>query len=416
MDTPDTVTPSVHTERLRWFHEARYGMFIHWGAYSVGGRGEWVMNRERITLEEYTRQFVDRFHAEQFDPDAWAQLAREAGMGYLVLTARHHDGFALWDTATRDFNSVRMGPKRDLVREYIEAVRRGGLKVGLYYSVADWTHPDYPDAFARDWPTSWPDEAARRRFVEYYRAQLRELMTEYGTIDLLWYDGCIPDPLEGAQTNAMVRSLQPGILINSRNGEQIEDFVNCEQAIRPPKEDVAWEACMTLNTNWGYHAGDDQWKSPREVVRMLLECARHGGNLLLNVGPRGDGTIPQPPQDILREVGRWLQRNGEFLPNSERSPFSWVKFGNMTVRGQTVYLHVLQHAGSDLCCAEIANRVVAVRLVGDDTPLDYRQDGPRLFVHGLPERSPDAVGLCVAAEVEGTPTAVTPQATFWIPG
>ena len=158
------------TDRVAWFNEARYGMFIHWGAYSVAARGEWVMNRERIPLDEYTHRYVDRFAAERYDPAAWAQLARAAGMGYVVLTARHHDGFALWDTQTRPFNAAKLGPKRDLVRPFVQAVRDAGLRVGLYYSVADWTHPDYPGPFERDWPTGWRDQAARRRFA---RLELR---------------------------------------------------------------------------------------------------------------------------------------------------------------------------------------------------------------------------------------------------
>ncbi len=410
--TPAQASPAP----LQWFHQARYGMFIHWGPYSVAGRGEWVMNRERIPLEEYARLYVDPFRAENFNPDAWVELARQAGMGYMVLTTRHHDGFALWDTATRDFNAARRGPRRDLVAAFVQAVRRGGLKVGLYYSVADWTHPDYPSAFERDWPQQWPREEARQRFIAYYRAQLQELLTRYGPIDILWYDGCIPQPLDGAATNAMVRRLQPGILINSRNGPQIEDIVNSEQAIRPPKEDIPWEACMTLNNNWGYHAGDEAWKPAQAVIQMLTETARHGGNLLLNIGPRGDGTIPEPSARILRQAGAWLKRYGEFLPHSGRSPFSWNNFGNVTVRGRTVYLHVLHSTGASLCYAEIANHVLTVRLVGDNRPLPFHQVGPRLMVEGLPQPFPDPIGISIAVEVEGDPRPVTPQTSFWIPG
>jgi alpha-L-fucosidase len=397
-----------------WFNQARYGMFIHWGAYSVAARGEWVMNRERIPLDEYRRLYVDRFTAEHFDPEQWVALAKAAGMKYMVLTTRHHDGFALWDTATRDFNSAKMGPKRDLVRQYVEAVRRGGLKVGLYYSGADWTHPDYPGAFERDWPTGWPDETQRKRFIEYYRQQVRELMTSYGKIDILWYDGCIPKPLDGDATNAMVRQLQPHILINSRLGKQ--DIVNSEQAIVPPKDpNVLWEACMTLNDNWGYHAGDQNWKTPRQVVRMLAETAKGGGNLLLNVGPRGDGTIPEPSQEILRTVGGWLKCNGEFLAGSQRSPFTWSTSGMVTVKGSTVYLHLLHSPGREFCYAEIKNRVLAARLVDGNRPLTFRQDGPRLHLSGLPEK-PDPIATTIAIEVEGTPEPCAAQKTFWIPG
>jgi alpha-L-fucosidase len=398
---------------LDWFNHARFGMFVHWGPYSVAARGEWVMNRERIGLDDYTRLYVDRFTADAYDPAAWASLAKDAGMGYVVLTTRHHDGFALWPTHTRDFHAGRLGPKRDLVGPFVQAVRNAGLRVGLYYSGADWTHPDYPGAFERDWPQRWHDEHARQRFVSYYRAQLRELLTSYGDIDMLWYDGCIPQPLDGDETNAMVRQLQPNILINSRLGPA--DFDNSEQAIRPAPPGRAWEACMTLNGNWGYHAGDHQWKSPAEVVRMLVETARGAGNLLLNIGPRGDGSVPQPSIDILRQVGQWLQRHGEFLPHSARSPFTWNNSAMVTTRGSTVYLHLFNPPGRSLCYAEIANRVRAVRLVHCNTPIPFRQQPPHLWIDSLPAK-PDPIATTIAIEVEGDPQPISPQTTFWIPG
>lgn len=397
-----------------WFDAARYGMFIHWGAYAVAARGEWAYNRERIPLEEYTAQYVNNFHAERYDPRAWARLAKEAGMTYLVLTTRHHDGFALWDTRTSDFNAVKLGPRRDLVRDFADAVRAEGLKVGFYYSVADWRHPDYPDAYARDWPTGWPDEAARQRFVQYYRAQLEELMTNYGQVDILWYDGCIPMPLDGAEVNAMVKRLQPRILINNRNGEPY-DFVNCEQAIRPAAPGTRWEACMTLNENWGYHAGDHHYKSARDVINMLTETAAGAGNLLLNVGPTADGVVPEASAAILREAGAWLARNGEFLANSTRSPFSWNMFGRLTTKGNTVYLHIFNSPGAELCLAEIGSPVRAARHVATGAPIAFTQqpDG-RLFLHSLP--APDPIATTIALEVEGDPTPLRPRTTFWIPG
>lgn len=405
----------MNDERWKWFHEARYGMFIHWGAYSVAGRGEWVMNRERIPLDEYTRLYVDRFRAECFHPEEWVALAKDAGMKYMVLTTRHHDGFALWDTQTRDFNSLRLGPKRDLVREFVEAVRRGGLRVGLYYSVADWTHPDYPQAFARDWPTGWPDEARRRRFVQYYQAQLEELLTRYGKIDLLWYDGCVPQPLDGGDINRQVYQWQPDILINDRNGEPLDIRIS-EQAIKPAPAGTAWEACLTLNDNWGYHAGDSHWKSPGDVVRMLTQTAKGAGNLLLNIGPRGDGTIPEESARILRSVGDWLRRNGEFLPNSDRSPFAWNNSAAVTTKGHTVYLHFTASPGASFCFAEIKNRVRHVRLVDGNRPLAFRQDGDRLWLDGLPVPLLDPIATTVAIDVEGPPETLTAQTTFWIPG
>jgi alpha-L-fucosidase len=399
--------------RIDWFNEARFGMFIHWGAYSVAGRGEWAFNRERIPKDEYVERYVNEFRAEHYDPSAWAALAKAAGMGYLVLTTRHHDGFALWNTATSDFHAGRLGPKRDLVGPFVEAVRGAGLRVGLYFSPADWNHPDYPGAYERDWPTLWRDEAARRRFVAYYQAQLRELLTRYGKIDLLWYDGCIPLPLEGETTNAMVRELQPDILMNDRLGKPC-DFECSEQTIKP--KDGPWEACMTLNDNWGYHAGDTAWKPPAEVVRLLLTCGKDGGNLLLNVGPHGDGTIPEPSIAILREVGAWVRRNGECLPHSGRSPFTWNTSGVVTVRERSVYLHLLKSPGPEFCWGELKNRVLRATFVATGKPVAFRQEGARLFLTGLPFPLIEPLATTIRLEVEGTPEPITKQETFWIPG
>lgn len=394
-----------------WFDEARYGMFVHWGPYSVAGRGEWVRNREIISQAQYVEKYASNFKAEKYDPRQWARLAKASGMKYMVLTTRHHDGFCLWETATSDYHAGKVGPMRDLVAPYVEAVRAEGLKVGLYYSVADWNHPDYPGAYERDWPTGWPDEAARKRFVAYYTEQLRELMTRFGKIDILWYDGCIPQPTDGTAANEMVKSLQPHILINERNGRPY-DYSCSEQSLNA-KEGV-WEAAMTLNENWGYHGGDNHWKSAREVIQMLVTTARSGGNLLLNVGPTSDGLIPEPSLRIIAEAGEWLKRNGEFLPNSTRSPFSWNNQCLVTTRGNTVYAHLFTQPGSELCLAEIANKVVSVRVVATGQQLAFEQNLPHLLIHDLP--APHPIANTLAIEVEGTPTPITKQGTFWIPG
>ena len=404
---------------LAWFNEARYGLFIHWGAYAVAGRGEWVRNRERIPQEEYTEKYVREFKAERYDPHEWAALAVEAGMKYVVLTTRHHDGFCLWDTDTTDFHAARIGPERDLVRPFADAVRAAGLKVGFYYSVADWHHSDYPDPYARDWPDAWPDEAARRRFVAFYRAQLEELMTRYGTVDVLWYDGCIPEPTDGQEVNTFVKTLQPDILINARNGAPY-DFEVSEQAIKPAPPGHAWEANLTLNANWGYHAGDRQYKTAKDVVMMLTETAASAGNLLLNVGPKADGTIPEKSKEILREAGAWLARNGEFLAGSSRSPFSWNNWGRLTTKttaeGSRVYLHIFHSPGPELCIAEIKNRVLSARVLETGAALPFTQTPDRLFLRGLPPPGAGVLVQTLVLEVEGEPEALRPQTSFWIPG
>lgn len=401
---------------VQWFTEALFGMFIHWGPYAVAGRGEWVMNRERIPHQEYAELYAERFLAEKFDPDDWADLAVEAGMKYVVFTTRHHDGFAMWDTATSDFNSVRMGPRRDIVKLLADAVRKRGLKLGFYYSMADWRHPDYPGAYYRDWPTAWKDEESERRFADYYRAQLKELMTGYGKVDLLWYDGCIPLNAFGQDVNLMVKQLQPGIQINNRHGIPF-DFQCSEQTIKPAARGVPWEACMTLNGSWGYHENDHDYKTSAHVVSMLIETSSKGGNLLLNVGPDPDGVIPQRPRDILREVGDWLSRNGSSLHGTSSSPFSWNTAGcHMTIRGNEIIAHLTRNVREPLCLAEFRNPVRSVRLLATGEQLRFKQDDARLFVYGLSNPLPDPVVTTLVLDVEGPIEPALPQTTFWIPG
>lgn len=409
--TETILTPE---ERLSWFHEARLGLFIHWGPYSVAGRGEWVMNRERISKQEYQNWFVSTWKAEAYDPIQWVELAKASGAGYVVLTARHHDGFCLWDTKTTDWNSVEMGPKQDLVASFVEAARKADLKVGLYMSAADWTHPDYPGAFHRDWPSEedWESDEARKRFVRFYQEQTRELMTNYGTIDLLWWDGCFPGCLEGADTNRMVRELQPNILINERNGEGF-DFRISEQIVR--SKPGAWEASLTLNRNWGWHAGDAKWKTSDDVIMYLLDAAGEAGNLLINIGPRGDGSIPEKGVDILRDAGEWISRNRESISNSERHEFSWNNSCKITVKDQTVYLHFHSDPGSRFCWAELSNRVRSARLLSTGESIPFTQEGHRIWLDFPFEHLPDHPITTVALEVEGTPAPTSSRTTFWIP-
>ncbi len=401
----------------KWFNESRFGMFIHWGAYSVAARCEWVMNRELIGKEEYTQKYVDNWHAEKYDPSAWAELARESGMGYMVLTTRHHDGFALWDSKVNKWNAARLGPKRDLVAPYVDAARKAGLKVGLYYSPASWTHPDYPGPFCRDWPNDkeWKSEAARKRFVEYYRSELRELMTGYGKIDYLWFDGCIPGDLEGKETLKMVKKLQPGMLVNDRLGKPFD--VQCsEQAIKPAEPGQNWEACLTLNGSWGYHAGDTRWKGPVDVVDMLLTCAQSAGNLLLNIGPKADGTVPEKSVKILREAGKWIVRHRECISNSERHPFSWGCTARpITAKGNRVYLHFINDPCGSFCWAEVKNKVLSAKLFNTGTPIDFRQNGGRLIIDKIPHPLQDSPATTIVLELDGKPEALTGQTTFWIP-
>jgi alpha-L-fucosidase len=260
--------------------------------------------------------------------------------------------------------------------------------------------------------TDWAGEEARQRFVAFYREQLRELMTGYGPIDILWYDGCIPAPFDGEETNAMVRALQPEILINERNGEPF-DFRNCEQTVNP--KPGPWEACMTLNSNWGWHAGDTHWKTPGDVIELLINCASKGGNLLLNVGPMADGTLPPESTAILGEVGSWLTRNRESLPDSERHGFAWNNSCQVTVRGKRIYLHFHNQPGPEFCWAETNTTVLAARFLATGNPIAFAQDGTRLTLKNLPVPLPDSPVTTIVLDTDDPPVPATEQTTFWIP-
>jgi alpha-L-fucosidase len=408
--TPDKKNAvRLGSESLQWFNEARYGMFIHWGIYSAAGRGEWVMNRERIPKDEYIQKYAHQFTADKFDAAQWCALAKKAGMKYIVLTTRHHDGFALWDTKTSTYNAMNYGPKRDLVKEFVTEARKAGLKIGFYYSVADWSHPDYPAANARDWPQAFADDASWKRFVDYYQRQVAELMTNYGKIDILWWDGCIlGGNLPGTNINEQVLKMQPHILINDRNGGPFH-YSTSEQKISAASGNEAWEACFTLNDNWGYHATDKSYKKPKEVLEKLITCAGSGGNLLLNIGPKADGSIPQESVDILMKTGDWLRRNGSFLSFSEKSGFEklWNNSLLPSAKGQKLYLHFLSPATEDdFCYAEIKNKVTKAYFLDGGKPIAFQQQGERLILKNVKKDMKDNLINTVVVETEGKPQPI----------
>lgn len=392
----ECLIPSQGT-RTQWFEQARFGMFIHWGLYSLLGRGEWALNRERIPLDDYVK-LADEFAAADYDPHAWAALARDAGMKYVVLTTKHHEGFCLWDSKICAFNATRSAARRDLLGEFVEAVRGAGLKVGLYYSLGDWFNPD--------WTRGWQgDEEAKSRFMDYTHALVRELMTGYGRIDVLWYDlpQCFsPAEWRSVELNAMARSLQPHILINNR-AMTTEDFATPEQHISAAPPGRMWEACMTLNDNWGFVPSDRNFKSPRAVVLSLAGVASGAGNLLLNVGPDGRGAIPPESRDILKKVGRWLRTHGESIYASERHALSFYLFGPVTRRGSTVYLHLKNYFGPELIVGGLTNNVLSATLLSTGEPLQAERRGAQVFLRGLPDTSPDELMSVIKLELDGEP-------------
>jgi len=381
-------------ERTQWWRDARFGMFIHFGAYAVPARGEWVKSNERLTTEQY-QVWVDAFHPDDYDPVKWARIAKAAGMKYAVMTAKHHDGFCLFDSRLTDYDIARNMPGRDLVREFLDAFRAEGLKVGLYYSVIDWHHPDYPNVGNhpmrdnREWAAgkqfNWD------RYLAYLHGQVEELVTRYGRLDILWFDYSFDDysgeKWKAADLVAMVRRNQPGVILNNRlvvnagvstEGREVTgfgDFETPEQGIPAvPLQDrygnpIPWETCLTLNNNWGYHAADSDWKSPETVVHALVECVSKNGNLLLNVGPNARGEIPEPSVAILTEVGKWMQRHGESIYGCGASEFARPEWGRFTQRGNLLYAHWMYPRIGAVNLPGFADKVKMARLLMDGSEL-----------------------------------------------
>lgn len=360
-------------------------MFIHFGLYSRIGRGEWIMNQEGLTAEEI-RAEANAFTCNPENIHAWCRTARTSGMRYIVLTTKHHDGFCLWNSTLSDFNSARIGPQRDLVAEFVAAARTEGLRVGLYYSLADWSHPDGARCDH--------DETARRRFIDYTHGLVRELCTQFGPLDLLWFDG--PWPLktaarwESETLLAEIRRLQPGCLVNNRLGTGLEgDFGTPEGHITA--ENRPWEACMTFNGDWGYtQTPDEDWRSAREVARMLQSCTAGGGNLLLNIGPADQGHIPQAASDRLERVGHWLQLHGEAClgPHDrlgDRFP-TITNVGFWTLLDRTAWFWLARaYPGTTLSLGGLRGRITKATLLHQpDRPLAWEQTDLRTRIHGLP--------------------------------
>lgn len=381
--------------RMKWWHEARFGMFVHWGLYSVLGRHEWAMEQEGIPVAEY-ETLATKFKPKPEPARDWARLARRAGMKYMVMTTKHHEGFCHFDTKTTKYCAPKQAAGRDLVKEYVAAARAEGLRVGFYYSLMDWHHPDGARCAK--------DESARRRFVDYIHTHVRELMTNYGKIDVLWYDVAWPLSAEGwesAAMNKMVRSLQPGIILNNRSNVP-EDFDTPEQEIRASKG-RNWESCMTMNDSWGYHAADDAWKSPKTVVRNLVTCARDGGNYLLNIGPKPDGSIPEESVRILTAVGDWMQRNGSSIYTAEPCQVRSSEYINFTRRGKSLFAHVYFWPGDTVAIGGLTAKVVSAKMLASGKPVQFQQEDFRLRLTGLSAVAPDSPATTIAIECDTEP-------------
>lgn len=382
--------------RMKWWHDGTFGMFVHWGLYSVLGRHEWVMENEGIPVKEY-EQLAQRFKPKPNAARDWARLARRAGQKYIVMTTKHHEGFCLFNTETTNYCAPKQGPGRDLVKEYVDAARAEGLRVGFYYSLMDWHHPDGARCAQ--------DEAARQRFVKYVHTHIRELLTNYGKIDILWYDVAWPlDPQgwESEKMNKMVFDLQPDIIVNNRN-KLPGDFSTPEQRIEVAEAGRAWEACMTMNDSWGYHKADDAWKTPKQIIRNLITCARDGGNYLLNIGPKPDGSVPDESVHILSTVGSWMEKNGEAIYAGDPCQPRRSNYMSFTRKRNTLYAHVHYWPGETAVIGGLTTPVRSARLLAGGEKVDFQQDKFRVKFTGLPQGAPSVPITTLAIECEDEP-------------
>ena len=385
-------------ERVRWFCHDRFGLFVHWGLYAIPGRGEWVMSQEHIPAAEYEK-LAGQFQPGDYDPARWARMAKKAGMRYAVLTAKHHDGFCLFDSKLTDYTSMT-ACGRDLVREFLDAFRAEGLKVGLYYSILDWHHPDYPKFHDANHPMRG-NEAYRDeridfdRYLRYMHGQVRELVTNYGRLDLLWFDFSYGE-MRGEKWRAtelvsMVRAHQPHVLIDNRleaSGEGFGsivtesptayagDFASPEQLIPPEGvrnvrgEPVPWELCTTINNNWGYVPGDTCYKDAPMLIRKLVECVSKGGNMILNVGPDPEGRVDERSVRVLEQMGQWMEKNGESIYGCDSAGIPKPEWGRYTRRGNTLYAHVFEQPIGPLALTGVdKDAILSVRLLADGTPV-----------------------------------------------
>lgn len=378
-------------DKKAWFIHDRFGMFIHWGLYSLAARHEWVKSREEIPDAAYQKYF-EHFDPDLYDPKAWARMARAAGMKYVVLTAKHHEGFCLWDSKVTDYKATNTPCGRDLVADYVEACRAEGLKVGFYYSLLDWHHPDFPtDIFhpQRNLPDTASFNAGRdmTRYAAYMREQVTELLSNYGKIDIIWFDFSYPGrdykgmpgktrhDWQSAELLQLVRRLQPDIIVNNRL--DILDIADAMPDVTTPEQytprqwpmvkgqKATWEVCHTFSGSWGYHRDETTWKSPEQLVQILIDSVAMGGNLLMNVGPTARGTLDQRAVDALAAYGRWMALNARSIYGCTASEFAAPRDCRLTQNGKRLYLHIVNWPFRHIHFDGMAGRIAYAQFLHD---------------------------------------------------
>src|SRR5688572_431149 len=423
-------------KRMDWWREARFGMFIHWGLYAVPAgewkgttnHAEWIRTTAQIPLTEYDN-FLNQFNPVKFDAEEWVRLAKDAGMKYITITSKHHDGFSLWDSKQSEFDVMSTPFKRDILRELADACRKiGGVRLCFYHSIMDWHHADYNER--REWEKDRSVEGTDRKlYIAYMKNQLKELVTNYGDIGVLWFDG----EWEGFWTHEdgkdlynYVRSLKPDIIINNRvdkgrggmagmtsEGDYAGDFGTPEQEIPETGwPGVDWESCMTMNNNWGYNKADKNFKSTEDLLQKLADIASKGGNFLLNIGPKADGTFPQESIDRLKAIGQWMKINGESIYGTQASPFEHIKWGRITQKqlgGNTrLYLHVFDWPKNGrLSLSGLENDVVSASLLANNKNLSFLKKENILELQ-LPAQAIDTINTVISLDIKGEPLVYKP--------
>jgi alpha-L-fucosidase len=428
-----------HDQRMAWFRDARFGLFIHWGVYSVpagewNGKtnyGDWFMEETKMPVSQYEK-FAGQFNPVKFDAKEWVRLAKDAGMKYIVITSKHHDGFGMFRSDQTDWCIKSTPFHRDPLKELADACRAAGIKLCLYHSIMDWHHPDWSTRRAwNDKATGTPD---MDRYTAYMKAQLKDLCTRYGPLGILWFDGEWEAPWtheRGVDLYNYVRGLQPNIIINNRVGkarsgmagmdkgaERVGDYGTPEQKIPPTGfgSGVDWESCMTMNNHWGYNKNDQNWKSSTTLIRNLIDCASKGGNYLLNIGPTSEGVFPQTPIERLTEIGKWMKVNSEAIYGTQASPFEKLSWGRCTQKkipgkgGQTrLYLLVYDWpADGKLVIPGLANKPLRVSLLSGTQKLKFTAANNAISI-SLPAAAPDGAASVVALDIQGAPRIVKPD-------
>lgn len=409
-------TPEQKAERMEWFDRAKLGIFIHWGIYAVDGVSEsWSFHNGYISHEDYMAQ-AKRFTASSYDPEAWADLIAGSGAKYTVITSKHHDGVALWDTKADDKSLVKMSPAaRDVLTPFVDAVRRrGGVKLGLYYSLIDWSHPDYPNIY-RNGPAKYDIAAEPERwqkFLDFNTAQLDELTAQYKP-DLWWFDGDWEQSAETWKAKELtdkLRSDNPSCIINSRI-QGYGDYGTPEigvPVVRPA--DRYWELCYTINDSWGFQHKDLNFKSPQMVLKTLVDCISNGGNLLLDIGPREDGSIPEEEVAVLKELGRWTSKHSEAVYNTRAGiPGEHVKaYTSVSTAGDVLYIYLPYKPIGPVEVKGLVDNIKKVRIVGSDIPPQWKifnklswSEVPGLLEITIPDDALDSAITVIAIETDG---------------